>query len=64
MNQNEPLLLRFAKPIPELASQITRYNPAKQVTEVNLDGNWVKGWRSSDPLLRGTKTAVHNEPTE
>jgi hypothetical protein len=64
MTRNEPLLLRFAQPIPEPTPQIVRYDQAKQVSEVNEDGNWVQSWRNSDPLWRGTKTAVHNEPTE
>lgn len=62
--RKEPLLLRFAQPIPEPTPQIARYDPVRQLSEVSQEGGWAPTWQSPDAPGRGTKTAVRAEPTE
>lgn len=64
MDRNEPILLRFAQPIPKPTPRIVRYDPSRQLSEVSENGEWVQSFRNSDPLWKGTKTAVDTEPTE
>nr|WP_315229789.1 hypothetical protein [uncultured Albidiferax sp.] len=36
-----PLLMRFAEPLGPTASHRLRYDPARQVAQVEVDGQWI-----------------------
>jgi hypothetical protein len=62
---NEPLLLRFAEPLSSQDGPILRFDPVRQISEVNENGTWVPGWKNSDLMGKGqTKTAVNTESTD
>jgi hypothetical protein len=63
--RNQPLLLRFAQPIPTLLPPAIRFDGLRQVLEVNQNGKWVKAFLNSDLLGRGdTKTFSGGESTD
>jgi len=63
--RDEPLLLRFAQPLPLQSSPGLRFDPVKQLSEVNQDGKWVSSLHHSSLLGKGaTKTAVESETTD
>ena len=66
MIRDEPLLLRFAQPLPTQAPPAPlRFNRVRQVSEVSQNGRWVTAFRNSDLLGKGdTKTAVASESTD
>jgi hypothetical protein len=62
---HDPLLLRFAIPLPKQESPAVRFDPLRQVSAINPDGPWIPVWGNSQRFGRGdTKTAVASESTD
>jgi hypothetical protein len=65
MTPDEPMLLRFAQPLPTQVPPALRFDSVKQLSEVNQNGRWVTACRNSELLGKGeTKTAVSSESTD
>ena len=62
---SEPLLSRFATPLPAQPHPPLRQNPQTQTSEVERQGAWVSASEHIELLGHGqTKTAVQQESTD
>lgn len=61
----KPFLLRFAEPLPETTPQKLRYDVARQVAQVLVNGSWVDTPDALDSAMHSTRvTKVVAETTD
>ncbi|MGA2967481.1 MAG: hypothetical protein ABSD64_14830 [Terriglobales bacterium] len=65
LRENQPFLLRFARPVAEEPSLPLRYDAARQITQVLQNGQWIDAPDSPNETAGATrKTAVGGETTD
>jgi hypothetical protein len=58
-----PLLFRFAEPLPSCDAVPLRYDPARQISQVLIDGIWLDAPASAVNLDAGTRITATNQET-
>ena len=60
-----PFVFRFAHRLPNIPHQILRYDAARQISQVLVDGHWVDSRLAlSEPLTATRLTEVRMETTD
>jgi hypothetical protein len=59
-----PFLLRFARPVPSNPRHAFRYDAARQLSQVLVDGVWVDSPDAGDLLSGTVVTEVRTETTD
>jgi hypothetical protein len=61
----EPFLMRFSEPIRRTEVPPARYNTARSMVQVLVDGNWVDAPDTFETVICPTRiTKIHNETTD
>ncbi len=61
----EPLVMRFSEPIRRTKAPLARYDTARSVVQVLVDGNWIDAPDAFGTVVGSTRTTkINNETTD